>query len=583
MPPDDVARNQRSRLFGAMVASVAERGYATTRLSDLVEISGVSRKSFYTLFADKEECFVAATEAIVEDVLAATQSLSGGWEEQVRGATATFAEAIIAQPAAAKMCLFEAYAVGPSGVAPIERATARYEAQALAAARAAGMEGEALGSMISAQVGALMEIARERLRLRREADLPGLMDDFANLVLSSRPPPEPLRLTTRRPASAPETVDAHGHVERVLRAFAFVAAEHGYANTTIELVLKRAGMSPTTFYASFESKEDVLFAAIDSAGAQLIAAIMPTFRRNPIWEQGVRAAFGDFFNFLASRPALAQLLLVEVYAAGPAALQRRAEALQPLEVLLAEGRVRQLEGGTLALEAIFGGIYRLAYNQIREAGAESLGGLAPICTYMTLEPLIGAEGACIVANGDGRGRGPGVDAQDRLLLSRVGLLLTNRPATAEELAQEIGVPAERVEEQVAHLVNANLIIPMEETDGEETKVVYHTNTDYIDDDAWNRMSYAERRQISGQVANLITAEIDRAIELGTFDARLDRHLSRFPLQLDERGWRQMFALHYDAFHETIKIQAEAAERLRREGGTPILGSSVQALFEVPKT
>jgi AcrR family transcriptional regulator len=581
-PAADVARNQRSRLFGAMVASVAERGYAATRLSDLVELSGVSRKSFYSLFADKEECFVGAIEAMLEDVLAAAQSFTGGWEEQVRGATAAFAEVIVAQPAAARMCLFEAYAVGPTGVAPIERATARYEAQALAAARAAGLRGEDLESMISAQVGALMEIARERLRLQREADLPGLMEDFANLVLSSRPPPEPLRLTTRRPPSAPETVDAHGHVERVLRAFAFVAAEHGYANTTIELVLKRAGMSPTTFYASFESKEDVLYAAIESAGAQLIAAIMPSFRRNPIWEQGVRAAYGDFFNFLASRPALAQLLLVEVYAAGPTALERREEALRPLEVLLAEGRARRLEVGALALEAIFGAIYRLAYKQIRVAGAESLGGLAPLCTYITLSPLIGADEACVVASGDGRGRGPGVAEHDRMLLSRVGLMLTKCSAPEETIARELGVPVERVHEQIDHLVEAGLIVAVEEADGEETQTVYHTATDYIEDEVWDRMSYAERRHISIQVANLVLAEIDRAIETGTFDARLDRHFTRIPLQLDERGWRQVFELHFEAFHATIRIQAEAAERLAREGKAPILGSSVQALFEVPK-
>ena len=43
--PEEVARNQRERLFGAMVASVTERGYAETTLDNLVEISGVSRRT----------------------------------------------------------------------------------------------------------------------------------------------------------------------------------------------------------------------------------------------------------------------------------------------------------------------------------------------------------------------------------------------------------------------------------------------------------------------------------------------------------------------------------------------------------
>jgi AcrR family transcriptional regulator len=90
-PPEEVARNQRSRLFGAMVASVAERGYAATRLSDLTELSGVGRKSFYSHFVDKEECFVAAIEAMLETAIESTTAPVGSWEQQVRGSASAFA------------------------------------------------------------------------------------------------------------------------------------------------------------------------------------------------------------------------------------------------------------------------------------------------------------------------------------------------------------------------------------------------------------------------------------------------------------------------------------------------------------
>lgn len=413
IPAAEVARNQRERIFGAMVASVAERGYAATRLDDLVEISGVSRKSFYALFADKPECFAAAIETIIGEAADYVMSPTGTWEEQVRGGAAAFAKLIVAQPAAARMCLIEANAVGPAGLAPLERSIGRLEAHALDAASEAGLGTEALPAMIRAHVGALTEVARTRLRLGREAELPRLAEELSEFVVSYEAPPRPLRLAVRPPTPAPETIDAHGHAERVLRAFAAVAAEEGYGNTTIDLILKRAAMSPATFYADFGNKEEVLFAAIESGAAQLLAAILPSFRRNPSWAHGVRGAYGDFFNFLASRPALAHLLLIEVYAAGPAALARRDEALRPLEVLLAEGRAGQRGLGPIEIEAITGGLYRLAYKQIREHGAESLPHLAPVCTYLTLAPLIGAEEACAVANRDGRGR-PGVElARDR--------------------------------------------------------------------------------------------------------------------------------------------------------------------------
>ena len=51
-PREDVLANQRQRLFGAMVASVAERGYVATTVNDLAEISGVSSRTFYDFFPD---------------------------------------------------------------------------------------------------------------------------------------------------------------------------------------------------------------------------------------------------------------------------------------------------------------------------------------------------------------------------------------------------------------------------------------------------------------------------------------------------------------------------------------------------
>jgi AcrR family transcriptional regulator len=59
LPPDQVARNQRARLFAALVAVVAEKGYEATRVADLLELSGVSRSAFYEHFGDKEDCLLA--------------------------------------------------------------------------------------------------------------------------------------------------------------------------------------------------------------------------------------------------------------------------------------------------------------------------------------------------------------------------------------------------------------------------------------------------------------------------------------------------------------------------------------------
>jgi hypothetical protein len=98
------------------------------------------------------------------------------------------------------------------------------------------------------------------------------------------------------------------------------------------------------------------------------------------------------------------LVSVEVYAAGPDAVERRAEAMQPLQGLVGEGYERSPRAQSIAVEVIAGGVYALAYRQIRENGPQALPALAPICTYIALAPFIGAEEAAKVANSDGRGR-----------------------------------------------------------------------------------------------------------------------------------------------------------------------------------
>jgi AcrR family transcriptional regulator len=404
------------------------------------------------------------------------------------------------------------------------------------------------------------------------------------LLLSYRPPPEPLRLATRPPTPAPETIDAHDHSERALRAFAVVAAEEGYANTRINQVVKRASMSPTTFYSIFDGKEDLLMAAIESAGAQLAAAVLPAFRRSTDWPQGVRAAFGALFSFLASRPALAQLVIVETYAAGPEAVEHREATLRSLEAILAEGRARSPEVSPLSLEAIVGGIYRLAYKQIRQSGAESLPSLAPVCTYLTLAPFIGAEQACTAANGDGRGKGArGPDMPYRQMLSRTLALLKERQASVADISQQIDAPIERVRRIVEELKAADLLEEAEERGlADADGILYRTSPVLLEDERWAQLSLAERQEISTGISHLITAEIDQALEAGTFDARIDRYLTHTPVRVDEQGWQELMAIHDEAFRASREAQERSAKRLERDGKAGIDGRSVQVLFEMPE-
>jgi hypothetical protein len=74
-----------------------------------------------------------------------------------------------------------------------------------------------------------------------------------------------------------------------------------------------------------------------------------------------------------------------------------------------------------------------------------------------------------------------------------------------------------------------------------------------------------------------------AMEAGTLDARVDRHLSCSLLLLDELGWRQVIVALDSYFEGLFKAQEAAKARLARSEGKPMLATFVVAGFESPMT
>src|SRR4051794_15717647 len=70
-PREVVVESQRTRMLSAMASAVAEKGYSRTAVADVINRAGVSRKTFYEHFANKEECFLAAYDEGVGLLLAA--------------------------------------------------------------------------------------------------------------------------------------------------------------------------------------------------------------------------------------------------------------------------------------------------------------------------------------------------------------------------------------------------------------------------------------------------------------------------------------------------------------------------------
>ncbi len=568
--PESVAENQRQRLFGATVASVAERGYADTRIADLVETSGVSLRSFYDLFTDKQACFAGAIDALVRSTIGPVLESPGPeeWEADSKRRLGIAAALAATQPAAAKMCLVETYVAGPAVAAMVDEATVRMEA--LVRDRLAGSTRWAdlppeIGTFA---IGSIFETFRARLIDDRESQLPAVADQLANLLLHYEAPVRPLRSAARPPEIRPEQLEASDHGERALRGFESLLTEQAYAETTMEQVAKRAGMSVRTLYANFAGRDELMLAAVDSAGAQLVAVALPAYRRQPSPPEGIRAALGAVLGLLASRPNLAHLLLLASYEGGAPALRRRAEALRPLETLLTRTAPTGLPVPRAVLsEALLGGFLWLARRRMSEAGPGVLPGLVPICTYIALAPMLGPEQATAAAEGKsyrrqspdraGGLRNAVIGSTD----ARLAVALSQESLDIQALAERTALPQEKVEAQLEQLEETGLIERVRDGD----RLLYRSRWPVWETEEWERLEQGEREAASIEIAWAMKEEVQDAISGGTFDAHPERFLARVPIWVDEEGWRELHDALALTLEECLGIQRRIEERLDEKG------------------
>jgi AcrR family transcriptional regulator len=166
-----VWESQRERLLAAMADAVAEKGYARVAVADVIGRAGVSRKTFYEQFANKEECFLAAYEAGVELLMAgideAIQAAAPDWIGAAQAGTTAYLDMLAANPSLARTFLIEVQAAGPSALARRAEVHARFARQLADAHAAARRDLPALPDLppyvFRACVGAINELVTDRL------------------------------------------------------------------------------------------------------------------------------------------------------------------------------------------------------------------------------------------------------------------------------------------------------------------------------------------------------------------------------------------------------------------------------------
>jgi AcrR family transcriptional regulator len=245
---DKVDGIQRARILSAMATVVTERGLAAATVANVVARAGVSRRTFYELFADREECFIAAFDhalALARAAVLPAYERRGAWRDRIRAGLLAFLEFLEDEPELGALCVVHSLGGGP---AALERRARIVEG--LIAAVDEGQVGGARKSTPTAPltaegvVGAVLAVIHARLVVPMGRPLVELLGPLMNMIVLpyqgvaaanrelARPVPE-VRARQRRPAVDPLKDLDMRLTYRTVRVLIAIATAPGSSNREV--------------------------------------------------------------------------------------------------------------------------------------------------------------------------------------------------------------------------------------------------------------------------------------------------------------------------------------------------------------
>ncbi len=184
-PRVQVSEMQRARLLSAAVVTVEELGWSGASVAHITARARVSRRTFYDLFENREDCLLAVLDEVVERVereLAEARLGGLSWRERLRTGLWTILCFLDREPVLARVCVAQALRGGPRVLAKREQILAR-----LAGALDEGRNGENARACppLTAEglVGAVFSIVYARLTRPERIPLTDLMGELMGMLV----------------------------------------------------------------------------------------------------------------------------------------------------------------------------------------------------------------------------------------------------------------------------------------------------------------------------------------------------------------------------------------------------------------
>jgi AcrR family transcriptional regulator len=176
--------------------------------------------------------------------------------------------------------------------------------------------------------------------------------------------------------------------ERILQAMADSCAERGYAETTVEAVLKRAWVEPHSFESHFAGKQDCALAALNKIVSETLARISMTNSATGGAVERRKYEGKAVLELMAARPSFARLAFIDSRQGGTERMHGAYESGVRVLALMME-RLGGTGGSTITARAALGGAEAVIRRELAADRAVRLPQLLPDFVYAVLVPFVG--------------------------------------------------------------------------------------------------------------------------------------------------------------------------------------------------
>jgi AcrR family transcriptional regulator len=186
LPRSFVIQNQRERILAAVADVTSAASFGEMTVEDIIVTAGVSRRTFYEHFKNKDDAFLAAYDEaagqLTERVVAAVQA-EEGLAEQARAGIGAVLDFLGNEPAFARMCIVEVMAAGPEAIARRNAAMSVFADLIDQNARRELGEGAPPRLTAETVVGGCYEVVYTRVLRGEIRELPALLPDLTYSAL----------------------------------------------------------------------------------------------------------------------------------------------------------------------------------------------------------------------------------------------------------------------------------------------------------------------------------------------------------------------------------------------------------------